>query len=103
MDVNVGFLRRSGDGTDVPRNASLWAVSFGGPARWGIGWGAEIYGYPATSGPAGTDAIVAILLGPTWQVRNWLVLDAGIIAPLTGPQPHAIYSGVTYNIGALKR
>jgi Putative MetA-pathway of phenol degradation len=103
MDVNVGFLHRSGDGSEAPRDASLWAVSFGGPARWRIGWGAEIYGYPATSGPAGADAIVAILVGPTFQVRNWLVLDAGIIAPLTGPQPHAIYSGVTYNIGSLKR
>ena len=42
----------SGDGTLAPRNASVWTASFGGPARGRSGWVAELYGYPATSGPA---------------------------------------------------
>jgi len=29
------------------------------------------------------------------------VLDAGVIIPLTGPQPRALYSGLTWNVGRL--
>ncbi len=101
MDLNVGYTRRSGAGTLAPRNASVWTASFGGPARGALGWVAELYGYPPTSGPAGSDAIVAVLAGPTVQVRPWLVLDAGVIAPLTGPQPRAFYVGGVYNAGRL--
>ena len=42
-------------------------------------------------------------VAPTFRVRDWLVLDAGFIAPITGPQPRAFYAGVTYNIGAIAR
>jgi hypothetical protein len=101
MDLNVGFTRRGGDGTVAPRNATLWTASFGGPARGWLGWVAELYGYPATSGPAGADSIVAVLAGPTFTVREWLVLDAGAIVPIAGPQPRAFYAGVTYNVGRL--
>ena len=103
LDLNLGFTRRSGDGGETPRNASLWSASGGGPLRGRVGWSAEIYGYPATSGPAGSTAIVAVLVGPTCQVTDWLVLDAGIIAPIRGPQPRAIYAGFTYNVGSLGR
>jgi hypothetical protein len=101
MDVNAGYTRRGGDGAIAPKNATLWTFSFGGPARGRLGWTAELYGYPATAGPAGARSIVAVLAGPTVEVRDWLVLDAGVIAPITGPQPRAIYAGVTYNVGRL--
>ena len=101
MDLNVGYTRRGGDGTVAPRSASLWTASFGGPARGRLGWIGELYGYPATSGPAGADSSVALLAGPTFEVREWLVLDGGAILPIAGPQPRAFYAGVTYNVGRL--
>ena len=101
MDLNVGYLRRSGDGTAAPREASMWAAAFGGPARGPLGWAAEVYGYPQTSGPAGTASIVAFLGGPTVQVRTWLALDTGVIVPISGPQPRALYFGGVYNVGKI--
>jgi len=103
MDLNVGYTRRSGDGTLAPQSATLWTASFGGPGGGRIGWVAELYGYPATSGPAGADSIVAILLGPTFRVREWLVLDLGVIWAIAGPQPRAVYGGVVYNVGRIWR
>ncbi len=101
MDVNVGYTRRSGNGTKAPRNATLWTCSFGGTAYKQLGWTAELYGYPHTSGSAGSPSIVAILGGPTLQVRRWLIFDAGITAPITGPQPRAVYAGFVYSIGRI--
>jgi hypothetical protein len=83
----------------APRRASLWTVSFGGPAHGAMGWTAEIYGYPRTTGQAGSPVIVAILAGPTFEMRPWFVMDAGVIVPVTGPQPRAIYGGLVYNVG----
>lgn len=101
MDVNVGYTRRSGDGSNAPQNATLWTASFGGPIVGTFGWVAECYGFPATSGPAGQPSIVALLAGPTDLVRPWLALDAGLIVPLHGAQPHALYAGAVYNVGRL--
>jgi hypothetical protein len=99
MDLNAGITRRSGDGSDAPRTATVWTASFGGPARGALGWVAELYGYPKTTGPAGTPNIVALLAGPTLKVRPWLVLDAGGIVPVDGAQPKALYAGLTLNAG----
>jgi hypothetical protein len=99
MDLNVGYTRRSGDGLAAPRSATVWTASFGGPAIGSIGWVAELYGFPATSGPAGQDAIVAVLVGPTLGLRSWLTIDGGVIVPVTGPQPHAVYFGGVWNVG----
>lgn len=101
MDINVGYTRRSGDGSGVPKNASLWTASFGGPAAGQLGWTAECYGYPGTGGPAGQAPIVALLAGPTFLFRKWLALDAGVIVPVRGPQPHALYAGAVYNVGRM--
>ena len=101
MDLNYGYTHRGGDGSNAPRNASVWTASFGGPARGRLGWVAELYGYLATTGPAGSAAIEAFLVGPTIQVREWLVLDAGAIVPIAGPQPRAVFAGVVYNVGRL--
>ncbi|HZF09785.1 MAG TPA: transporter [Thermoanaerobaculia bacterium] len=101
VDVNVGYLHRSGDGSDAPRNATLWTVSGGVPVAGALGWAGEVYGLPATSGPSGQRSIVALLTGPTLQIRRWLAVDAGVIVPLAGPQPHAVYAGLVWNIGQL--
>src|SRR5262249_2239842 len=99
MDLNAGITRRSGDGTVVPRTATVWTASFGGPVRGPVGWVFECYGYPKTTGPAGRPSTAALLGGPTYKVTSWLVLDAGGIVPLAGDQPKAVYAGLTWNIG----
>jgi hypothetical protein len=103
LDLNAGITRRSGDGTQAPRTATVWTASFGGPASGSIGWVAEMYGYPKTTGPAGSAGIVALLAGPTLTVRPWLVLDAGGTVALTGPQPTAFFFGITWNGGRFSR
>lgn len=107
MDLNAGYTRRSGNNTKAPRNATLWTASFGGPfggmLHGRLGWVSEVYGYPGTSGPAGSAPMVAYLGGPTLQLHKWLVVDAGIIAPIAGPQPRALYAGVVYNVGRLRK
>ena len=104
MDLNVGYTRRSGDGSTAPRDATLWTASFGGPfagTSGAVGWVAECYGYPATHGAAGSPSIVALLGGPTFLARPWLAFDAGLIVPVTGPQPRALYAGAVYNVGRI--
>jgi hypothetical protein len=102
VDLNAGITRRSGDGTAAPRTATVWTASFGGAASGALGWVAEVYGYPGTTGPAGNHNVVALLVGPTYALRPWLVFDAGGIAPITGPQPYAVYLGLTWNAGRLQ-
>src|SRR5207244_11433906 len=90
-ELNAGITRRSGGGTEAPRTATVWTASFGYPVKGRLGGVGEIFGYPGTSGPAGSPQIVALLGGPTWQARDWLVFDAGVIVPITGLQPRALY------------
>ncbi|HEX9248940.1 MAG TPA: hypothetical protein VF856_05550, partial [Gemmatimonadaceae bacterium] len=91
----------SGDGTSAPRIARIWTASFGFPVSGPLGAAVEIFGFPRTTGPAGTKAIAALLIGPTFLVRKWFAMDAGIIAPITGPQPRAIYTGFVWNFGCI--
>jgi outer membrane putative beta-barrel porin/alpha-amylase len=99
MDLNAGYTRRSGDGTQAPKNATVWTASFGGPAYKSLGWVAELYGYPSTTGAAGQSSTVAVLAGPTYQPKKYLAVDLGLIVPVTGPQPHALYAGAVWNVG----
>jgi hypothetical protein len=99
VDLNAGYTWRSGAGARAPRGASLWTASFGGPAVGRLGWVAELYGLPGTSGPAGRAPVVALLAGPTLLYRAWLALDAGVIVPVSGPQPRALYAGAVWNVG----
>lgn len=102
MDINVGYTRRSGDGSSAPTASTLWTVSFGGPIAGGLGWTGECFGYPRTTREiAAQPSIVALLGGPTFLVKKWLAIDAGVILPLTGPQPHALYAGGVYNVGRM--
>ena len=101
LDLNAGITRRSGDGAAAPKTSTLWTASFGGPAAGALGWVFECFGYPKTSGPAGNASTVALLGGPTYKVRPWLVLDAGGVIPIAGTasQPKAVFAGLTWNIG----
>ncbi len=99
LDVNVGYTRRSGDGTFAPTAATLWTVSTGFPVTGRLGWAAEVFGYPGTKGPAGTRPIVAFLTGPTFQPQRSVVFDAGLILDVEGFGATAFYAGVTWNIG----
>jgi len=101
LDLNVGATWRTGDGTTVPRTSTMWTAATSLPVRGAIGWQLECYGYPGTGGPAGSAPVVAILTGPTWLVHRALSLDVGVIAPIVGPQPRAIYVGLTTNLGRL--
>lgn len=103
VDLNLGMTWRSGDGTQAPRTSTLWAAAAGIPLRGALGWALECYGLPGTSGPSGSAPIAALLTGPTWVLRPELALDAGIIVPLTGPQPRAAYLGMVANVGRLAR
>lgn len=102
MDLNAGYTRRSGNGTQAPVNATLWTASFGGPFVGTFGWVAELYGYPRTTGPVGQSSIVAFLAGPTYVIREWLAVDAGVIVPVSGPQPNALYAGAVWNVGKIR-
>jgi len=103
VDVNYGLTARTGDGTVVPRHASVWAAAAAGPVRGRLGWTSELFGFPATGGPSGSDAIIGVMEAATFQLRDWLILDGGVALPIAGPQPHAIFAGVVYNVGRLRR
>ena len=101
LDVNVGYTRRSGNGQVAPKEATLWTASAGFPLVGLLGGVTEVYGLPGTAGPQGGRPVVAVLLGPTAEPRPWLELDAGLIVPVTGPQPHALYGGFVWSLGRL--
>lgn len=101
MDLNLGATRRSGDGSRAPKAAGVWTASFGFPVVGPVGWVAELFGYPRTTGVAGSPATAAFLTGPTFSAREWLAFDAGVIAPITGPQPRAAYAGLVWNLGCV--
>jgi len=98
LDLNLGYTRRSGDGSVAPRDAVLWTAASGFPLTGNLGGTAELYGYPSIDG---SDAIVATLFGLTYGARPWLVFDAGAIVKIEGPQPFGLFAGVTWNIGRL--
>lgn len=103
VDVNAGVTRRSGDGSQAPRSATMWAVAAGIPVRGAMGWALEGYGYPGTGGAAGAPPTVAILTGPTLVPRPELELDVGVIIPVVGSPPRGIYAGFVTNVGKLPR
>jgi hypothetical protein len=99
LDLNAGYTHRSGDGTVVPTNATFLTVSFGSPIHGPLGSVIELFAYPTTAGPAGTPTQVGFLIGPTLQIRPWLMLDAGAILNVRNLGANAVYAGLTYNVG----
>jgi hypothetical protein len=100
LDVNFGMYAPITNG-GFPHLATLWTVSTSGPLRGKFGWTAELYGYPGTSGAGSEGPLVGFLAAPTFQMHDWFVLDAGVIIPVSGPQPHSIFAGLTWNAGHL--
>jgi len=101
LDLNAGITKRTGDGSRAPKYATVWTVSTGwnfpGSARYG--WVAEVFGYPGTSGAAGSVPSVGFLTGPTLAVTKSLVLDAGAIFNARGFDGNSGYLGLTWNLG----
>jgi hypothetical protein len=101
LDLNVAYTVRDGSGARMPQSAWFWTTSWGGTFAPKVGWNVECYGYPGTGGASGAAPIVALLIGPTFTANKSLVFDAGVIAPVTGPQPRALYAGATWNAGKI--
>jgi len=101
VDANIGLFSRLSNNGEAPYTATLWTVSAGSAVVGPLGWTAEVFGYPGTSGASGSAPLVGFLTGPTCIIREWFVGDAGIMIPLAGPQPHALYAGLTWNLGRL--
>jgi hypothetical protein len=101
LDINAGVTRRSGDGSAVPRTATVWTVSSAIPLSGRAGWQLECFGYPGTGGVSGSAPSVAILTGPTLGISRALAFDAGVILPVSGPQPRALYAGLVTNVGSV--
>jgi hypothetical protein len=90
MDINFGY-----DAPHAwPSHASFWTVSFGFPVRGKLGWALETFGFNTDDGRT-----AALLTGPTFLPAKWLSFDTGLIVPLHGPQPHALYAGAVCNVG----
>ena len=102
IDLNAGVVRR-GVGNKESNTATFWTVAGGMPVYHDFGWQLEVFGYPGTGGGSGTPPIVGLLTGPTFAVTREFSLDAGIIAPLEGPQPRALYVGFVANLGRIGR
>lgn len=103
LDLNVSGTLRSGDGSAAPKRAGFWTISLGLPVKGNLGWALEYFGYPATSGPAGTPAYSAVLTGPTLVLVPSFSVDAGVIVPFAGLQTWALYAGLVWNAGRLWR
>ena len=103
LDVNAGYTRLGGESASAPRDSTVWAVAAALPIAGRVGWAAEVYGYPGTSGPNGGPPVVALLTGPNVTVRQSLVLDAGAIFDIEGFGGTSVYVGLTWNIGRLWR
>ncbi len=101
LDLNAGITRRSGNGRNAPRTATFLTQSWGFPVHGPLAWVAELFDFPGTSGPAGTPPQVGLLTGPTFTVRPWIVLDAGVIGNVHGFPANSLYAGVTWNAGRI--
>ena len=101
LDLNAAYTHRSGDGTLAARNATIWAISFGGPVAGRVGWGAELSGTLRTFGPSGAPATYVLLVGPTFSIARWLAMDTGFSVQLNEDQPWQFYFGGTWNIAKI--
>lgn len=102
MDLNAAYTRVGATDGSAASDAALWTASFGFPVVGRLSWTAEVFGLPTIDG-SGTPSTVALLTGPTDLVSAAFNLDVGIIAPLHGDMPNAIYAGLVWNLGSLDR
>jgi Putative MetA-pathway of phenol degradation len=102
MDLNAAYTRVGGQNSTSASNAALWTASFGFPVAGRLSWVAEVFGQPTIDG-SGSESTVALLTGPTYLVSTAFNIDFGIIAPLHGDMPSAIYAGMVWNLGSIAR
>ena len=102
LDLNVAYTRVGAHGEHRASNAAVWTASFGVPVVGSLSWNIELFGYPTIDG-SGNPSTVALLSGPAYLVSRIFNLDMGVISPLQGKQPNAIYAGAVWNVGSLIR
>jgi len=102
MDLNATYTHVGGANGLPAGKAALWTASFGFPVAGQLSWVAEVFGVPTIDGSA-TPSSVEVLTGPTWLVSPALNLDLGLITPVRGDRPNALYAGVVWNMGRLPR
>jgi hypothetical protein len=99
MDLNAGYTRIGAQGGHAASGAALWTASFGVPVAGKVSWSVEVFGYPTIDG-SGDPSTVAILTGPGYLVSRIFNLDMGVISPIRGRQPNAVYAGAVWNLGS---
>jgi hypothetical protein len=100
MDLNAAYTR-IGSAFDTPASdGALWTASFGVPVMGKLSWVAELFGSPTIDG-SGRPSTVGMLTGPTYLIDRTLNLDIGVIAPIRGEMPNAVYAGFVWNVGRL--
>ena len=102
MDLNAAYTRVGNSGDQRGPDAALWTASFGFPVAGRLSWVAELFGAPRIGGASAPPA-TALLTGPSFLISPALNLDAGIIAPIHGDMPNAIYAGLVWNLGTFRR
>lgn len=102
MDLNAAYTKVGVAGDRPGPDAALWTASFGFPVAGRLSWVAELFGAPRIDGASAPPA-TALLTGPSFLISPALNLDAGIIAPIHGDTPNAIYAGLVWNLGTFRR
>jgi hypothetical protein len=100
MDLNAAYTRIGTSGAAPASDGALWTASFGFPVAGRLSWVAELFGSPTIDG-SGAPSTVALLTGPTFLLQRSFNLDLGLITPLHGDQPNALYAGFVWNVGKL--
>jgi len=103
LDLNAGYTHRGGDGTVAAKNATLWTISTSTQIYQRLSWCAELFGFPRTHGPAGEDAAVGFLFGPTVELNRRVVVDGGVVFDVKELGGNQVYTGVTWNLGQIFR
>ncbi|CAN5799365.1 hypothetical protein BH11GEM1_BH11GEM1_13000 [soil metagenome] len=99
VDLNAAYTKVGGTGDT---DAALWTASFGFPVAGRLSWVAELFGIPRVDGAIPPPS-TALLTGPSFLVSPALNLDVGIITPLHGDIPNAVYAGLVWNLGTFSR
>ena len=102
MDLNVAYTKVGVTSEQSGPDAALWTASFGFPVAGRLSWVTELFGVPRVDGAMAPPA-TALLTGPSFLMSPALNLDVGIIAPIRGDIPNAIYAGLVWNLGTFSR
>lgn len=102
VDLNAAYTRVGVRGEQSGADAALWTASFGLPVAGRLSWVAELFGVPRIDG-ASPPPLTAFLTGPSFLMSPALNLDVGVIAPIHGDSPNAIYMGLVWNLGTFSR